>query len=66
MKTETSVIVDRGRGPQLATSRITAQDLLPFYREGASDDEIRRWIPALSSKEISFLKDYIATTTKKY
>jgi uncharacterized protein (DUF433 family) len=59
MKTETIEIVDRGRGPQLSTRRITVQDLLPYYREGASNEEIRRWIPALSDEEIALLKDYI-------
>ena len=59
MKTETVQIVDHGRGPQLSTCRITVQDLLPYYREGASNDEIRRWIPALSDDEIALLKDYI-------
>ena len=54
-------IVDRGRGPQLSTSRITVQDLLPYYRDGASDEEIRRWIPSLSDEEIRLLKEYICT-----
>ena len=59
MKTETIQIVDQGRGPQLSTSRITVQDLLPYYREGASSEEIRRWIPALTDEEIAVLTDYI-------
>src|SRR5438132_12140977 len=59
MKTETIHIVDSGRGPQLSTSRITVQDLLPYYREGASNEEICRWIPSLTDNEISVLKDYI-------
>lgn len=59
MTTETIKIVDNGRGPQLSSSRITVQDLLPYYREGASNDEIRRWIPSLSDNEIALLKEYI-------
>src|SRR5437588_6951155 len=59
MKTETVEIVDRGRGPQLSTSRITVQDLLPYYRDGVANEEIRRWIPALTDEEIAVLKDYI-------
>ena len=39
MKTEAIPIVNRGREPKLATSRITVQDLLPFYREGATNDD---------------------------
>ena len=50
VKTETIEIVDRGRGPQLSTSRITVQDLLPYYRNDASNEEIRRWIPSLADR----------------
>jgi uncharacterized protein (DUF433 family) len=59
MKTEALQIVDRGRGPQLSSSRVTVQDLLPYYREDASNEQIRRWIPSLSDEEITLLKDYI-------
>jgi uncharacterized protein (DUF433 family) len=59
MNTETIEIVERGRGPQLSTSRITVQDLLPYYREGASNEEIRKWIPSLNDEEIAVLKQYI-------
>jgi uncharacterized protein (DUF433 family) len=59
MKTESVCIVDKGRGPQLSSCRITAQDLLPYYREGASNEEIRRWIPTLSYEEIFLLREYI-------
>lgn len=59
MKTETITIVDVGRGPQLSTSRITVQDLLPFYRDQATNDEIRRWMPSLGDEEIAVLKDYL-------
>jgi uncharacterized protein (DUF433 family) len=58
MKTEIRII-DRGRGPQLSTSRITVQDLLPYYREGASVEEICRWIPSLTLDEIAVLTQYI-------
>jgi len=57
--TETIQIVDHGRGPQLSTSRITVQDLLPYFREGASNEEIRKWIPSLTGEEIAVLKEYI-------
>src|SRR5438132_1319097 len=59
MKPNGLMIVDRGRGPQLSTSRITVQDVLPYYQEGATNEEIRRWIPALADEEIALLKDYI-------
>ena len=59
MKIATLQIVDQGRGPQISSCRITVQDLLPYYREGASNEEIRRWIPSLTDEEIALLKDYI-------
>jgi hypothetical protein len=32
---------------------------LPYYRDGVSREEIRRWIPSLSEEEISVLEEYI-------
>lgn len=51
-------IVDRGRGLQLSTSRITVQDLVPYFQEGVSCDEIIRWIPTLSAEEIAVVEAY--------
>jgi uncharacterized protein (DUF433 family) len=51
-------IVDRGRGLQLSTSRITVQDLVPYFQEGASSKEITRWIPTLSEEEIAVVAEY--------
>ena len=51
-------IVDRGRGLQLSTSRITVQDLVPYFQEGASCDEILRWIPTLTCEEITVVETY--------
>jgi uncharacterized protein (DUF433 family) len=59
MKTESIEIVDLGRGAQLRTKRITVQDVLPFCRAGASNEEIRRWIPSLTDEEIAALYAYI-------
>ena len=59
MMTETIQIVDLGRGPQLSTSRITVQDLLPYYQQGDSNEAIRRWIPSLTHEEIALVKEYI-------
>jgi uncharacterized protein DUF433 len=55
---KTIEIVDRGRGLQLSTSRITVQDLVPYFQRGDSYDEIIRWIPILTHKEISVVEDY--------
>jgi uncharacterized protein (DUF433 family) len=59
MKTESIEIVDLGRGAQLRAKRITVQDVLPYCREGASNEEIRRWIPSLTDEEIAALHAYI-------
>lgn len=58
MKTEAIEIVDRGRGPQLSTSRITVQDLVPYFQEGCSREEIMGWMPTLSAAEIDFVERY--------
>ncbi|MBI1832607.1 MAG: DUF433 domain-containing protein [Planctomycetes bacterium] len=51
-------IVDRGRGPQLSTSRITVQDLVPYFQEGVSAQEILKWIPTLTVEEIGAAEAY--------
>ena len=51
-------LVDRGRGLQLSTSRITVQDLVPYFQDEATDDEIRRWIPSLTPEEIDVVRAY--------
>ncbi|HMF17125.1 MAG TPA: DUF433 domain-containing protein [Gemmataceae bacterium] len=51
-------IVDRGRGPQLSTCRITVLDLVPYFQKGSSHEEIRRWIPTLSPEEIAVVERY--------
>jgi uncharacterized protein (DUF433 family) len=48
-------LVDRGRGPQLSTSRITVYDLVPYFQEGCSYDEILRWLPSLLHDEIAIV-----------
>jgi uncharacterized protein (DUF433 family) len=58
MKTQTIEIVDRGRGAQLSTSRVTIQDLVPYFQEGCSPAEIIRWIPTLTSAEIAVAERY--------
>jgi uncharacterized protein (DUF433 family) len=58
MKTETIEIVDRGRGLQLSTNRITVQDLVPYFQGGCSHQEIMRWMPSLSAEEIVVVERY--------
>ena len=58
MTTKTIEIVDRGRGLQLSTSRVTVQDLIPYFQEGCSHDEILGWIPTLTTEEIEVVERY--------
>ena len=51
-------LVDRGRGLQLSTSRITVHDLVPYFQERCSYDEIIRWIPSLSHEEIAVVESH--------
>ena len=51
-------LIDRGRGLQLSTSRITVQDLVPYFQDGCSHDEIIRWIPSLTREEITVVESY--------
>ena len=51
-------LVDRGRGLQLSTSRVTVQDLVPYFQEGCSHAEIIRWIPTLTVEEIAVVEHY--------
>jgi uncharacterized protein (DUF433 family) len=58
MTTKAIEIVDHGRGPQLSTNRITVQDLVPYFQQGYSADEILRWMPALTLEEIGVVERY--------
>jgi uncharacterized protein (DUF433 family) len=55
---ESITIVDCGRGPQLSTSRITVQDLVPYFQRGCSHEEILRWMPAISEEELAVVERY--------
>ncbi|HEX5447345.1 MAG TPA: hypothetical protein VFW87_26255 [Pirellulales bacterium] len=53
-------IVDRGRGPQLCTSRVTVQDLLPYFQLGYTDEQIIQDVmPSLSVAEIEVARCYV-------
>jgi uncharacterized protein (DUF433 family) len=57
-RNEPIAIVDVGRGLQLSTSRVTVQDLVPYFQDGCSYDEIIRWIPTLTREEIAVVERY--------
>ena len=52
-------IIDRGRGPQLSTSRITVQDIVPMLQRNCTPDEIMELIPVLTAEEIQVIQRYV-------
>jgi uncharacterized protein (DUF433 family) len=58
-KTPRIEIVDRGRGWQLSTSRITVQDLVPYFQQGCTHEEIMAIMPVLSVEEITVVQQYV-------
>lgn len=53
-------IIDRGRGPQLSTSRVTIQDLFPYFQMGYTPEQIiREAMPSLSAAEIDAARRYV-------
>src|SRR3954468_12580340 len=56
--TKEITLVDRGRGLQLSNSRITVHDLVPYFQDGCSYDEIIRWVPSLTHDEIRIVECY--------
>jgi uncharacterized protein (DUF433 family) len=51
-------LIDGGRGLQLSTSRITVHDLVPYFQDGCSYEEIIRWLPSLTHEEIRIVECY--------
>jgi uncharacterized protein (DUF433 family) len=52
-------IVDRGRGPQLSTSRITVQDVVPMLQRNCTPEEIMEVIPVLKLEELQVIQQYV-------
>ena len=52
-------IVDRGRGPQLSTCRITVQDLVPYLQQNCTYEEIMAIMPVLTREEIQAVQQYV-------
>ncbi len=59
MKTETIAIVDRGRGPQLSTCRITVLDVFCYLHRGYDFDFIQRAMPSLTREEFDAVSAYV-------
>jgi len=52
-------IVDRGRGPQVSTSRITVQDLVPYLQQRYTHEQILEIMPVLTVEEIEAVEQYV-------
>jgi hypothetical protein len=52
-------IVDRGRGPQLSTSRITVQDLVPYLLRHCTYEQVREIMPVLTVEEFRAIERYV-------
>jgi uncharacterized protein (DUF433 family) len=59
MKTETIEIVNRGRGPQLSTTRITVMDIFYWLHRGYGWEQIRKSMPTLTRAEFDVVMDYV-------
>jgi uncharacterized protein (DUF433 family) len=53
-----SKIIDRGRGPEIAGTRITVYDVMDYYKDGWHRDQIAALF-RLSSRDIQAAIDYI-------
>jgi uncharacterized protein (DUF433 family) len=51
-------LVDKGRGLQLSTSRITVMDLVQYFKHNWSYDQIRQIIPSLTPEEVAVVEAY--------
>lgn len=59
MKTETIEIVERGRGPQLSTTRITVMDIFYWLHRGYDWEHIQKSMPTLTRAEFDVVMDYV-------
>lgn len=59
MKTDTIEIVDRGRGAQLSTSRITVLDVFYYLHRGHDFAFIQQVMPSLSREEFAVVAAYV-------
>ena len=55
---EPVTIINRGRGPQLSSCRLTVQDLLPEFKADETDEEILECYPQIGPAEVQLLRQY--------
>jgi uncharacterized protein (DUF433 family) len=58
-QTPETVIVDYGRGPAIAGTRITVYDIMDYYAAGWHRDQIADVFPRVSSSDVQAAIDYI-------
>jgi uncharacterized protein (DUF433 family) len=58
MKTQTIQIIDRGRGPQLSTTRITVLDVFYYLHRGHTFEYVQQAMPSLSREEFDVVVQY--------
>src|SRR5271155_5698771 len=59
MQTTIVSIIDRGRGPQLSTTRITVLDVFYYLHRGHDFDAIKQVMPTLSRQEFDVVVEYV-------
>lgn len=52
-------IHDRGRGPEIKSSRITVLNIWEFYKEGDSAEEIAKVFPVVTLEQVRVAIEYI-------
>lgn len=56
---QTIEIVDRGRGAQLSSSRITVQDVVPYLQKQFTYEQVHDIMPVLTFEEFQVLEKYV-------
>jgi hypothetical protein len=59
MQTETIQIIDKGRGPQLSTTRITVLDVFYYLHRGHDYEYVCHAMPTLSRQEFDVVVEYV-------
>ena len=62
---EPVTIINKGRGPQLSSMKLTVQDLLPQFKAGETNEEILEWYPQIGDIEVDLLRQYYLDHTEE-
>ena len=58
-------IIDRGRGPELASTRITVYDILEYLAGGMSEDDVLRDFKSLAREDVRAALEFAAARERK-